>query len=247
MPAPSEMLPLYYQVEQQLRSEIEAGQFAPGDLLPTEAQLCGRFGVSRITIGKALTALERDLLIVRRQGVGTFVADIRPPGKSVTLVGSLDEMLAPARDVSTKLLARTKVKAPQAVAACLQLDPSSKVYCFEALFSSGGDPYAFSRQYVPLTIGEALIERSIEVPDIPSIEAVALTRVERARQFIKPVAADAICAKQLELKPRSPILEVTRTFYRANDLPLNTSIVFFHPGRYRYEVELIARGNGKIR
>lgn len=247
MPAPSEMLPLYYKVEQQLRSEIADGQFAPGDLLPTEAQLCGRFGVSRITIGKALTALERDLLIVRRQGVGTFVADIRRPGKSVTLVGSLDEMLAPARDVSKKLLARSMVKAPKLIAASLLLEANAKVYCFEALFSSGKNPYAFSRQYVPLAIGEALIAKSIEVPDIPSIEAVALTRVERARQFIKPVAADAICAKHLGLKQRSPILEVTRTFYRANDEPLNTSTVFFHPERYRYEVELIARGSGRVR
>jgi GntR family transcriptional regulator len=242
MPAPSDMLPLYFQVEQTLRSEIEAGHFAPGDLLPTEAQLCGRFGVSRITIGKALTTLERDFLIVRRQGVGTFVADIRKPGKSVTLVASLDEMLAPARDVSKKLLDRRAVKAPKAIAVALSLASNAKVYCFEALFSSGEDPYAFSRQYVPLAIGEALVEKSIEVPDIPSIEAVALARVERARQFIKPVAADATCAKHLGLKQRSPILEVTRTFYRVNDLPLNTSIVFFHPDRYRYEVELMARG-----
>lgn len=247
MPDLSNMLPLYFQVEQQLRSEIEDGHFAPGDLLPTEAQLCDRFDVSRITIGKALTTLERDLLIVRRQGVGTFVADIRKPGKSVTLVASLDEMLAPARNVSKKLLGRCAVKAPKAVAAALSLEFNAKVYCFEALFTSGGDPYAFSRQYVPLAIGEALVEKLIEVPDIPSIEAAARVRIERARQFIKPVAADTTCARNLGLKLRSPILEVTRTFYRANDLPLNTSIVFFHPDRYRYEVELVARGNSRVR
>lgn len=247
MANPSDMLPLYFQVEQQLRAQIETGQFAPGEMLPTEAQLCERFGVSRITIGKALTALERDWLITRRQGVGTFVADIRKPGKSVTLVGSLDEMLAPARNVSKKLLRRGIVKSPGTVAAALSLEAEAKVYCFEALFSSGGDPYAFSRQYVPVAIGEALVEKSIDVPDIPSIETVATARIERARQFIKPVAADAICAKHLGLKRASPILEVTRTFYRANDLALNTSVVFFHPDRYRYEVELMTRGNGRGR
>ena len=66
-------IPLRHQIQQVLRSSIEGGDIAPDERLPTELALVQRFGVSRATIRAALAALERDGLIRRRQGSGTFV------------------------------------------------------------------------------------------------------------------------------------------------------------------------------
>jgi GntR family transcriptional regulator len=213
--------------------------------LPTEAELCERFGVSRITIGKALEALAADWLIVKRQGMRTFVAKDQGIGKSVTLVGSLEEMLAPAHDVGNRLLRYTEIAAPTFVVEALELAAGSSVVCFEALFTSGKQPYAVSRQYVPSAIAAPLLKPPVQVPNLQSLETASCTTVKRARQYIKPVAADSACAKLLRLKLRTPVLEIMRTFYSLADKPVATTTACFHPERYRYEVELLARGGGK--
>src|SRR5712672_3399133 len=87
-------LPLYHQLEEDLRARIHGGEFQSGAALPTEEQLCEHYGISRITERRALDALIAQGLIVRRRGVGSFVAEARPGVRSVRLAGSLDEFLA---------------------------------------------------------------------------------------------------------------------------------------------------------
>jgi GntR family transcriptional regulator len=234
-------IPLYFQIQQRLRGQIEAGDFAPGALLPTEAQLCETFGVSRITVGKALDALLAERLIVRRRGVGTFVAKQVASAKSVTLVGSLDEMLAPARDLRRMLLWSGVSNAPDFVVASLGLEPGARVACFEALFFSSNEPYSFSRQYMPAPVGDVLLNSTPRggVPDIRALEAAAGARIIRAEQTITPVIADKVCAKHLGVKWRTPILEVLRTYFVDQERRIGSTIAWFHPTRYRYSVELL--------
>lgn len=72
---PNDPLPLYYQVYASLRDRIDAGEFPPGSALPPERKLVNDYGVSRITVVKAMDTLERDGLIERQQGRGTFVTE----------------------------------------------------------------------------------------------------------------------------------------------------------------------------
>lgn len=66
-------IPLYYQIANILKEKIYLGEYHYGDLLPGEEKLCGFFGVSRITIRKALSSLEREGLILRKRGIGSIV------------------------------------------------------------------------------------------------------------------------------------------------------------------------------
>ena len=70
-------MPLYQQLKQRLRDEIERGDYKPGDQLPAEPELIQQFGVSRITVRQALSDLAAEGLVVRRHGKGTFVAERR--------------------------------------------------------------------------------------------------------------------------------------------------------------------------
>ncbi len=67
-------IPLYYQLKLFLKRQIESGELAPGDQLPTEAELCDRFSISRAPVRQAMAELARDGLIYRRAGAGSFVA-----------------------------------------------------------------------------------------------------------------------------------------------------------------------------
>src|SRR5687767_14508721 len=72
----TDAVPLYYQLESVLREKISSGQFASQERIPTETELAVEYGVSRITVRQALSALEKDGLVRRKAGLGTFVSEL---------------------------------------------------------------------------------------------------------------------------------------------------------------------------
>lgn len=97
-------VPLYYQLQELIRQQIESGVWASGDALPTEHDLCRRHGVSRVCVRQALGILEADGAIVRRRGSGTFVASTR---LASGVAGILRALVLPApRPPSIRVLDR---------------------------------------------------------------------------------------------------------------------------------------------
>ncbi|MGS0753285.1 GntR family transcriptional regulator [Roseateles sp. GG27B] len=92
--------PQYLKVKNHLREGIAAGRWVAGDLLPSEAELVLLFGVSRMTVSRALRELTQDGLIVRLQGVGTFVAQLHRI--SSTLTCAMCTMKSPNAAISTR-------------------------------------------------------------------------------------------------------------------------------------------------
>lgn len=79
-------IPLHHQIRQRIETEIRSGHFAPGTRIPSEAELCRQFGVSRPTVRQALEALVRDGVLERKRGVGTFVTETRDKTKLTFVV-----------------------------------------------------------------------------------------------------------------------------------------------------------------
>jgi len=110
-------VPLYYQLQELLHQQIASGRFAVGDALPSEAELCRMFGVSRIVVRQALDVLEVDGEIVRRQGKGTFVAE---PKLDLTAGGLLRTLTTkPAGAYDVEILDAHYVQVEESVAAVL--------------------------------------------------------------------------------------------------------------------------------
>jgi GntR family transcriptional regulator len=103
-------------MEQHLLARLRDGDFAPGALLPTEEQLCQSYGVSRITVRKALESLTQQGAIIRRRGIGSFAAERMPGVHSVRLSGSLDEFLQSAVQLRSRVLAMESCLADDEVA-----------------------------------------------------------------------------------------------------------------------------------
>src|SRR5690606_23529215 len=100
---PAAPLPLYSQVEQALAREIAAGERVPGDRLPSEDELAARFGVSRITIRKAVEGLVARGRLEIRRGKGTYVAEPRIRQELTELSGFVEDMQALGRTPSARL------------------------------------------------------------------------------------------------------------------------------------------------
>jgi GntR family transcriptional regulator len=236
-------IPLYYRLQEHLQERILGNEFRSGDPLPTEEQLCSEYGVSRITVRRALDSLLQQDLISRRRGVGTFVADQAGPVKSIRLVGSLEETLSYAADLSYKTLSRKTVEPPPHVARALQLSPGARAVRIDVIGYLKGEAFAYTEFFFPEPVG-ALINDSDVVDHVPMLRAVEQKlgrRAKRAEQTVEPIVADSLTAKHLGIKVRAPILKVLRTYYTEANEAMEAALVRYHPERYRYTVQLLAR------
>jgi len=232
---------LYFQLHQHLVDRIRAGEFGPSVPLPTEMELCEQYGVSRITVRRALDALADERLISRRRGVRTFV--VEPPVKSVALTGSLDEALSYSGNLSLKLLSTEEVRPSPLVEQALGLGPGERVLRLEAIAASEGEPFAHAEYFLPAAVSALFADTDLQahVPVLRTIEKKLGRRITRADQTVEPVIADRAVADYLGVKPRAPLLKVVRTYFTAEDTPVKTDIIRYHPERYRYTVRLFSR------
>lgn len=234
-------IPLYYQLERALRDRIRAGEFQSGDALPTEEQLCHAYGVSRITVRRALDSLCSERLVSRRRGRGTFVAAPAEPVKRLSLTGSLAE-LVDATDLSYRVVSRELVAAPLRVSEALGLPPKARVLRLELINLSSGEVFACSEFFFPPALGALISEPDVatNVPILQVAEAKLNERIVRAQQSIEPTLADATTAHRLGIKPRSAVLKLLRVYFNRANASVMALDMRCHPERYRYTVELIA-------
>jgi GntR family transcriptional regulator len=230
-------IPLYYQLEKDLRLRIEKGEFAPGAPLPTEDQICEQYGVSRITVRRALDGLNQQGLIVRRRGVGSFVAEPRP-GINSHLTGSLPEFLASAALMTVRRLSVSVTEPPAEVQALFDLEPEEKAWLMTAVGHLDDKPVSYLQFWFPSGIGERLNLAKWEpgTPVIRLVERELEIRVTKAHQLVEADCAGPVAARHLGVDATTPILKVQRIYYSESG-PVEIAYVRYHPERYRYEIE----------
>lgn len=138
-------VPLYYQLQEVLKEEIESGYWQPGELLPSEHDLARRFGISRAVVRQALDILEDDHQIIRIRGRGTFVA--RP--KLDYRAGGLARLLATPResDVTIQMLDKRTASGERRIRNALEISGSDELLRLATLLSLDGVPLAISYSF----------------------------------------------------------------------------------------------------
>lgn len=230
---------LHEQVTNDLLTRIESGQFRPGEALPTEAALCREYGVSRITVRQALSALVARRLIVRRRGVGSFVTSRPADLREFHLVGFLDDKLAYAH----QMLLNTVEHADEWTAAALGLEGGSPVRHIRSLVHQNGEPFtivdAYTADSPDLRVAEA--DFAAQVPSAHRMGARLGRRIIRAEQELDAIAADTIVARHLAIARKTPVIRARRVYYTTGDQPIQYLVVRYHPAHYRFIVDLVAR------
>lgn len=156
-------IPLYGKVEEVLASEIARGDLRPGDRLPSEDELLARFGVSRITIRRAIQNLiQRDVLEIRR-GLGTFVLAPKILQELTKLTGFVEDMDTHGRRASAQVLSKGIVAANEVVARHLGISKGTRVMRIERVRLADSIPMSFDETYLPLDIGKKIVQNDLRV------------------------------------------------------------------------------------
>lgn len=223
--------PLFKQIADALRRQIESGEVPPGESLPSEREYVEQLGVSRMTVRAAIDELERDGLLVRQHGRKTVVAGAKIQKNALGFMSFTEDMRARGLTASSQLLGLEVEAADAAVAAQLNLGVGERVIRLERLRLANGQVMAFERCLLPYArfpglAGHDLRQQSLYTvlsqqfgcsPTLAeeSIEAVLLDAKE-ARVLGVARHSPALLARRITRDAQGQVFEAVQTLYRAD-------------------------------
>lgn len=235
---------LYQQIASLLGEEIKQGSFEPSGKLPSEAALCLRFGVSRVTVRLALARLEADGAVERKQGKGTYATGKQLRHGLDHLRSFHESLLLQGLQAEMRLLSREVIDAPGGALRVMG-DEQGRCLRLERLHLVDGKPLAVGRSYLPPLMAEADWERMERRPAYAILRELTGQEVVRAELAIKVGQADAALARALNVERGAPLLVMARSSYFADGVCCDRSQFHIRPERYEFSIRTsFAPGGG---
>ncbi|SDD05994.1 GntR family transcriptional regulator, frlABCD operon transcriptional regulator [Paenibacillus sp. UNCCL117] len=142
--------PLYVQLKQVIKEDINRGKYAPGEQLPPEAILCEMYGVSRITARRAISDMVEEGILHRQQGKGTFVKASKMKRELISVGGFSEMTTASNKTPSSQILSSTIVPADEELADVFRISEASPVLRLHRLLYIDNEPFIIETSYYPL-------------------------------------------------------------------------------------------------
>lgn len=235
--SPNGPLPLYYQVQEDIRARIEGGEYSPGALLPTESELRAIYGVSRATVREALRGLAQRGIVERRQGVGTFVRNARIseilPG--IHSLSTEMRLRGYGYSVRSEVLDKDYMKPPKRIGALLGLGEDDQVLRVRRLRYVDDKPFLISVSYFPSFV-------SIEDDFTGSVYQILQTKynlqVTSGEASIEAGIAEEEEARLLDIQPTDAVLRMSWLGQAMDGKLVEYSEGTYRGDSYRYIVQL---------
>jgi GntR family transcriptional regulator len=240
--------PLYQQIKSLLVAGLQAGEWQPGQSIPSEMDLAARFKVSQGTVRKAIDEMATDNLLVRRQGKGTFVATHAEAGTQYRFLRlAPDDGTAPG--LQRRLLDCRRMRAPAEVARLLALTAGEAAVQVRRLLLAPGDqgqggqaqPVVLDDIWLPGNLFKGLTTERLAAwrgAMYRLFEAEFSVRMIRAEEKLRAVAAGGEDAALLGVVAGTPLLSVERLSFTYGDQPVELRRGLYHTHAHHYRNEL---------
>ena len=228
--APARTLP-YAAVKASLKQRIAQGGWQPGTRLPSERELVQEFGCARMTVHRALRELEEEGLIERRQGSGSFVAELHPISNLLRVRDIAEEIAERGHVHTTRVCRVSRDAADPATAAAMRLAAGAGVFRVQLVHCENGVPIQLEDRHVNPALAPDLLAQDFTrvTPSFLLFEHAPLTEAE---QVVEAIVATAELARLLDVAPGSALLMVSRRTVSQGAVASVARL--YHPGaRYR--------------
>jgi GntR family transcriptional regulator len=204
--------PVYKRIQNSIRKRIEADQLRPGDAVASERELAKAHKVSLMTARHALAGLEREGLVERRRGAGTFVAS--PKIHFNKLMSYTEHMASRGLAPSSRVLLAKLIEDEQEVAARLGLPAASRMVKIERLRLTGEEPFAMETCYLPGAEYSDLLRAPLGKSSLFAVLKHEYgVELAYSDEEIDATAADSNIAELLGLHRGAPILRIRQVIY----------------------------------
>ncbi|GGJ70319.1 GntR family transcriptional regulator [Deinococcus aquiradiocola] len=230
--------PIYLQVAHGIQRWLGTEHATPGTALPSERDLAGQFGVSRVTVRQAIALLTTQGLLERRRGSGTFILPRRIEHPLGTLQSFSDDMRARGQVPGAHVLSFALNRATPHEAMTLGLREHSRVYRIRRLRTADGTPLAVESSVLPEDrVGDLHADTLKDRSLYELLSARALVPV-RALRHLRAVNADTEHAALLQVRPGAALLMTERVSWLADGTPIELASAHYRGDRYDFLMEL---------
>jgi GntR family transcriptional regulator len=244
-------IPLYQQIKDALRGGILDGKYPPHSRMPSESELQEMFEVSRITIRQALGDLQKEGLIFKVHGKGSFVSQPKTVQNITSLQGFAEGMASEGHEIVNRVVSFNFVAADAEVAAKLGLDEGARVAEIHRVRLLNREPTSYEITFLPEALGKKLQRADLVTRDIFLIlENDCGVALGSADLSIDAIPAHPPISHALELKKDAPLLRVERLTYDSERHPIDFEYLYFKGGTFQYRLRVDrkrpAKGRRKV-
>ncbi len=231
-------VPMYVQIEEQLKLRILQGEFAVGSAVPSERELTDTFGVSRMTVRQSIMNLVKEGLLYREKGRGTFVAAPKVEQPLNGLTSFTEDMLSRGMAPSNKLVVFEKRIPEQDIAQALQLNEGEEVFIVKRIRYADDKPMAIERSYLPVKLVPELDLDTLKGSLYSFIEKDSKLTISHASQHMEAKLVKKEDAEYLQIGIPSAVLFIERISYLTNDVPFEIVRSIYRANRYKFVSEI---------
>ncbi len=203
----------YLTIKEDIKNKIQISEYRPNQILPSENELCKIYGVSRITVRKALDELIHDGILYSIKGKGSFVKENSAEG--ISRIHSFTEaILHRGLTPSKKLISLEKVNADENLKEKFNLEDQNEVYIIKTLYFANDKPYCFSTSILPVKLFNELDYFDLNTKSIYEVlrSFYKLTNT-RAKQIIDATLGNEEVTNALKIKENTPLLKIAGTSF----------------------------------
>lgn len=230
--------PLYIQLEELIRSEIEGGVYVKGDILPSEKQYMDMFHISRVTARTAFSALEQDGYIRRSRGIGTQVICEKISEKMSRVISFTEEMKKHGIEMHTSFCEIELLVPDMKTIITLGLRNNESCYRLTRVREVEGKPLVYTVTY---------LKNTVSLPLEPCFYTSSLYQflrdkyglsIVRGTDVLEAALPSEKVQELLHISKDTPIFIRTRKAYMASGELFEYSICYYPGNRYKYSVDL---------
>src|SRR6266850_2193751 len=224
-------LPAYQRIQASILKRIDAGQLRPGDAVASERELARIHQVSLMTARHALASLEREGIVERRRGIGTFVA---PPKIHFNkLMSYTEQMASRSLTAGSKVLFARIIDSEHEAAARLSLPPTNNLIKLERLRHAAGEPFALETCYLNAVEFSGLLDAPVDRESLFALlERNYKVELGYADEEIDATAADPRIAELLAVPLREPLLRIRQVIYSTKGKATMYVLGFYRSDRH---------------
>jgi GntR family transcriptional regulator len=232
-------VPIYYQIMQQLRAKIEEGEYGIDTPLPPERELVETYQVSRMTVRQAIAELVNEGILIRRKGVGTFVAPPKLEQALSGLTSFTEDMAKRGMQAGARIVSFEETTPDHTVRKTLSLEPDEHVFVCTRLRLADGEPMALETTTLKASICPGLKREDLENQSLYKLLAERWgVQLERATQSLEPILAAPYEAALLHVAIGSPLLLMHRVTYDQAGDAFEFVKSLYRGDRYKFITEL---------
>ena len=230
----SSAIPIYHQLEEYIKAQINSGELQPDEAIPPERVYAELFQISRMTIRQAMTNLVNDGYLYRQKGKGTFVNKKKVEQRLQGMTSFTEDMKERGFTPGSRLVSFEIIPSGREIAECLKLRENTPVYEIKRVRLADNVPMTLETTYLPVNLVKGLTEDIINQSLYQYIEEKLSLTIHEATQQIEASIAKEQELRLLEIEKGSPVLLILRTSYLGDGTPFEFVKSAYRADRYKF-------------